>query len=115
MKISDLSKLQEVWEKYHKDSFDLPEYTIGAVRIGHNFGLIANFLEAIVVFDLSYSKRARVQILKKMLLSMEEFANQKGIKQVHIFAQDPEFAGILKKHFGFQTCTGEALVKNIGI
>jgi len=39
---------------------------------------------------------------------------ESGIKDAHVFVQDPEFAKVLKNHYGFKPAVGEALVYVLG-
>jgi hypothetical protein len=71
--------------------------------------------EAILILDENQSLRVRVEILKELMLSLMFQCQKLGLIDVHAFLTgDTEIGRVLKKHYGFDTHTGEVLVLNLG-
>jgi hypothetical protein len=72
--------------------------------------IVTNTAEiSIVLADRSL--RDKVKALKKIEILVYTDLIRKGFRDAHTFIQDPEYAKLLVKHFGFEYCTGQALVR----
>lgn len=120
VKLSDLPIVDRIWRKFHKTGFGIPGrnhvVTQGVVE-SHGkviaYGQVKAFCEAIMVLDLEEPTREKIEAVRKLMEIAIMDSTNTGYEQMHVFVQDPEFAKILKKHFGFQPCSGEALVLNL--
>ena len=120
IKLSDLPLIDRIWRKFHKSGFGIPGraniVTQGVVEkdgIVLGYGQVKVFCEAIMVLDLDIPQRDKIDVIRKLMEIAIMDSTKTGYEQLHVFVQNPEFAKILKKHFGFQSCSGEALVLNL--
>ena len=117
---SDLTKVDELYRRFHQDSFGLPslEYTTMAGVIESKDKLIACGMirlipEAIMVLDLSQSPRVRLEAINLLLLNSEFGVIGRQMDGLHAFVQDTHFADLLKSRFGFSDVVGQALVRKV--
>jgi hypothetical protein len=120
MRFSDLPLIDRIWKKHHKAGFGIPGashiVTQGVVESGSNiiaYGQVKAFCEAILVLDLDAEQREKILAIRKLMEIAIMDSTKQGFEQLHVFVHNPEFAKILKKHFGFQPCSGEILVLNL--
>lgn len=76
-----------------------------------SFGCTVMQLESILVTN--GNKKDTVESLKLLLDKAEPSAKRLGIDQIHAFVWNDSFTEILKSHFNFKTCKGEALYKDV--
>lgn len=73
------------------------------------FAFVKTFAEVVLIPDRTKPKseigRALVEVYKKGT----ELCAQAGVEELHAFAEDPEFADILRDHLKFEDTPGEAL------
>jgi len=113
----DLPKIDEIYRKHHAEDFGLPSLqdsiTHAVAHCGDEvigFGMVARMVEAIMVLDLDLSKRDRAKMMRELMKVAIMDAKQAGFEYLHMFVSNPAFAQVLKKHYGAQACSGEALV-----
>lgn len=118
---SDSKRLHEIWERNYSKEFPLPDLShsvIDAVVVDENdkvlgFGIVKLFAEAVMTLDKSQPTRVKIETLR--LLFQEAIRGVVGadLHHIHAFVQDPEFSRLMKKHFGFETAKGEAIVTEV--
>jgi nickel-dependent lactate racemase len=72
--------------------------------------IVTNTAEISIVFA-DRDKRDKVKGLKQIEWIVYNELISKGFRDAHIFIEDPKFANILVKHFGFEHIIGQALVR----
>lgn len=77
------------------------------------FGMVKAFAEAILILDHTQSKRIQVRALQELMLEAIRGSYQHKMVQLHCFIKDEEFETLMKKHYGFEDCSGKALVLNL--
>jgi hypothetical protein len=114
--VKDEPKIRSIY-KQQEDSFDLPisASEVAGVAVDDDdtivgFIMVRRIAETILVLDLERNKRDRISALQECFKGALFESRIAGIDQIHAFVQDPKFAELLKKHFSFQTCIGEALI-----
>lgn len=117
---SDIPEIERIY-KQQEDSFDLPlsAAEVAGVALDHNnkmvgFIMVRRIAETILILDLERSKRDRILALQECFAGALFESRLAGFEQIHAFVQDVGFSELLKKHFGFKPCVGEAVVTNIG-
>ena len=119
--VADLAKIEKIHEDHHKGGFPLPDLRtalfsgVAADLTGDVKALVVvrNIAEAIMILDTDRPRKELVASLRSVIENalFGSFINH--VDMVHVFVQDPKFSEILKKHFGFRTCKGEALVYEV--
>lgn len=114
--IHDVPEIRRIY-KQQEDKFDLPyaDAEVAGVAVDDDdkivgFIMIRRIAETILVLDLERSKKHRIQALQELFAGALLESRIADIDQIHAFVQDPKFSKLLKKHFGFETCIGEALI-----
>lgn len=115
--ISDTEAINEIYDKFHSGSFSIPpieQNRISATVTNDDtkviaFGAITLLAESVLVIDLDASIREKNFAIQQLLWTAIQGVTNLHMDGLHAFIQDPEFAKVLKKHFGFKTCKGEAL------
>jgi hypothetical protein len=117
LQVTHLPGIDRIWRMFHKGGFGIPNrnhlVTQGVVEKDGTvvaYGMVKQFAEAILVLDLDESTKAKVEAIRILMEVAIMDSTKQGVEQLHVFVQDPAFAEILKKHFGFVPCTGQALV-----
>lgn len=77
------------------------------------FGMVKVFAEAILVLDHMQPKRTQILSLQMLMLEAIRGTRQHEITQLHSFVKDLNFESLMKKHYGFEDCSGKALVMNL--
>lgn len=120
LKDSDLVEIDRIWQKFYKDEFGLPplDKAIYAVVVEDKdkvvgFGQTRLTTESLMIIDQSLSLRDKVEILKLIMEAQTIGMTKAGLYETHAFAQNPNFARILKKHFGYEPVLGETLVMKL--
>jgi hypothetical protein len=113
----DTEAINSIFTKHHKDAFGIPDKTITEAIVSEEdrviaYGAVTLLAEAVMVLDLDASLREKDFALKQLIWQAIQGVSGK-MDGLHAFVQDPEFAKVLKKHFGFKTCKGEALYLGI--
>lgn len=109
----DSNAIENIFMRHHKDSFGIPKETITDAVISEDdrliaYGAVTLLAEAVMVLDLDASLKEKDWAIKQLLWQAIQGVSGK-MDGIHAFVQDPKFAALLKKHFGFKTCKGEAL------
>lgn len=111
--IPDLAKLQV----QHPDfaELNIRKYLIDGVVVDKEegvaaYGIVIPFAEAVFLPDVNRSNRDKLTAMKLLLEQAILGTTNADIKQLHCFIRDQAFADIMKKHYGFKPCVGEALV-----
>jgi hypothetical protein len=120
LKQSDLEEIDRIWQKFYKGEFGLPplDKAIYAVVVEDKnkvvgFGQTRLTTESIMIIDQSLSLRDKVNILKLIMEAQTIGMTRAGMYETHAFAQNTNFARILKKHFGYEPVLGETLVMKL--
>jgi hypothetical protein len=120
LKDSDLFVIDQIWQKFYKGEFGLPglDKAIYAVVVEDKekvvgFGQTRLTTESLMVIDQSLSVRDKVEILKLIMEAQTIGMTKAGLDETHAFAQNPNFARILKRHFGYEPVLGETLVMRL--
>jgi hypothetical protein len=114
---SDLYHIDQIWQKFYKGEFGLPslDKAIYAVVVEDKekivgFGQTRLTTESLMVIDQSLSVRDKVEILKLIMEAQTIGMRKARLEETHAFAQNPNFARILKRHFGYEPVLCETLV-----
>ena len=76
------------------------------------YGQVKLFAEAMLILDLSATRRQKVEAIKLLMLEAFRGCDQAGIHQVYAFIKDPDFATLISRHFGFEVVDkGELLLR----
>lgn len=78
------------------------------------FGALTLFAEGALILDTDRNLTYQAKAVSMLVEEAIEKTKKAGIERLFLFADTPEYADILRKHFGAQTCTGEALVIYLG-
>lgn len=78
------------------------------------FGALTLFAEGALILDTGRSPTYQAKAVSMLAKEAIEKTRKAGIERLFLFADTPGYADILRKHFGAQTCTGEALVIYLG-
>lgn len=120
LKDSDLFVIDQIWQKFYKGEFGLPglDKAIYAVVVEDKekvvgFGQTRLTTESLMVIDQSLSVRDKVEILKLIMEAQTIGMTKAGLDETHAFAQNPNFARILRRHFGYEPVVGETLVMRL--
>lgn len=120
LKVTDLETIVKIHERFHKAGFTFPSQNNcindGVVEIGDKivaYGTVKLLAELILVLDLDETKRIKLDAFVKLLKVAIMDAREAKVEQLHCFVEDPNFASLLKKHFGFVPIPSEALVLNL--
>lgn len=117
---SDIEAIDRIWQEHHSDNFSVPDRqnaVIDAVVENKHgeviaYGQVKLFAEAMLILDLNASQRDKIQAIKSLMLEAFRGADMAGIKQMYAFIEDPDFALLIKRHFGFETIhKGELLLR----
>ena len=117
----DILDINRIWKSFYAEEFGLPPMDIKTLYhtvIEHNgnvvgFGQIRATAESIMIINQALSLRERIQIVRLILEKQLEGMIVKDITECHAFAQNPRFAKMLVKHFGYQPTIGESVVLKI--
>jgi len=116
---SDYPTVEEIFERCHKNKpYDIPsikhstdeQVAVDATGRVVAFGVITTFAEGSLVLDKDVGYKDRVLAAKKLIQKSIESATDSGMERLYLIADTPEYAEVLKKHFGAQSCAGELLV-----
>jgi hypothetical protein len=120
LKHSDLEVIDRIWQQFYKDEFGLPplDKAIYAVVVEDKdkvvgFGQTRLTTESVMIIDQSLSLRDKVGILKLIMEAQTIGMTRAGMYETHAFAQNPNFARILKRHFRYEPVLGETLVMRL--
>lgn len=116
---SDVEPIDRIWRKHHADDFSVPDRkncVIDAVveKDGEviGYGQVKLFAEAMLILDKDASQRDKVEALKLLMLEAFRGADNAGLRQMYCFIQDPDFALLIERHFGFSRIDkGELLLR----
>lgn len=116
----DETKIRRLYREHYNGEFDFPSRDNVVVQlVAENedeilgYGLLKTLSEAFIVLNKSETGRKKIKALTELIEGAIFSADRMNIEQIHAFVEDPEFANILKKHFGFKTYVGEALVLDV--
>ena len=117
----DILDINRIWKSFYSEEFGLPPMDIKTlyhtvIEADGNvvgFGQIRATAESIMIIDQALPMRDKIGIVKAILEKQLEGMIVKDITECHAFAQNPKFAEILIKHFGYQKTIGESVVLKI--
>lgn len=118
---SDLSEVNQLWEKHHSHSFSLPPLQPSIIDCVVEdddgkiiaFGNLKIFAECVMVMDHDKSSLKRARAFREIMPVAIMGAQKSGIAEIHATVQDPGFGDVMRKHFGFKDVLGEHLVKEV--
>lgn len=113
----DTEAVERIFTQHHKDSFGIPKKCFLDAIVSEEdkviaYGAVTLLAEAVMVLDLDASLKEKDWALRQLIWQAIQGVSGK-MDGLHAFVQDPKFAELLKKHFGFRTCKGEALYLEI--
>ena len=114
LKDEHIEQIREINDRQEK--FDLNKaFVASGVVVDESdrvvaFGGIKPIYEVVFIVDLDRSKRDRIEAIRQLLPFGKSRSAQKGVEHWHVFVSEPEFIEVLKKHFGFKKCEGDALI-----
>lgn len=121
--VDDLEKIDRIWKEYIEtgDRFGIPDtsnlVTHAVVESAKGrliaFGMVKLFAEAILILDKNESRRNKINAIQALMLEAIRGSRQHNLSQLHCFIQREEFSRIMKKHYNFKNCKGEALVMEL--
>ena len=104
----DAAKVDEIYKRCH-GHFNLPniKHCISMAVIEKDdeviaLGALQLIPEAILVLDKDRPKKEQVFALKELIETAVVMTKLKGFDEFYAFPDSNTYAGILKKHFGFQ-------------
>lgn len=114
-----MSAIDKIWRDHHSSDFSVPDRenrVVDAVVVDDDkviaYGQVKIFAEAMLILDLSASRRQKIEAVKLLMAEAFRGCEQAGIKQVYAFIKDPDFATLIAKHFGFEPVEkGELLLR----
>lgn len=77
------------------------------------FGMVKLFAEAILILDHNQPKRSKISAIQLLMLEAIRGSKQHELTQLHAFIKDEHFSDLMKKHYGFENCSGIPLVMNL--
>jgi N-acetylglutamate synthase-like GNAT family acetyltransferase len=115
----DIPAIDKIWRDHHSSDFSVPDRRnkiVDAVVVENEkiigYGQVKLFAEAMLILDLSASRRQKVDAIKLLMAEAFRGCDQAGIHQVYAFIKDPLFATLISKHFGFEIVDkGELLLR----
>ena len=118
LQLGDFLAIDKIWRSFYSLEFGLPPVdadTLYSTTVEHKgevvgFGQIRRTAESVMVIDQSLRMRDKVEIIKRILEKQIEGMIVREIKECHAFAQNPNFALMLRKHFHYTSTEGESLV-----
>ena len=120
---SDIEIINEIWERYHRDSFSVPNRNNSIVDaivedeegVVIAYGQVKLFAEAMFILDKDASKRVKVEALILLMQEALRGCNVTGIEDLYCFIKDPQFASLISKHFSFEIVDdpGELLLRRV--
>ena len=117
----DILDIDRIWKSFYAQEFGLPP--IDHQTLYHTviedkdkvvgFGQIRTTAESIMVINQAMTMREKIEVVRLILEKQLEGMIVKEITECHAFAQNPKFAEILIKHFGYVKTIGESVVLKI--
>lgn len=104
--------------KHHAHSFSLPalnpslidcvavDETVGKIVA---FGVVKVYAEAVMVMDHDRNRLTRARAFAELMSVAIMGCQKAGVTQLHVVAQDPNFADVLRKQYKFGDVVGEHL------
>ena len=77
------------------------------------YGVVSTFAEAVLVMDMNISTRDKLWVIRELMHGAIMGTRIRDLDELHVAAEDPKWAGILKQRFGFSHRSGEALVREV--
>jgi N-acetylglutamate synthase-like GNAT family acetyltransferase len=116
---ADVPQVRKLCEEYRKTGFSMPEpgSIFADALIEHDgkvlgYGVLKHLAEAIMVLDHSVGVKERGEALTLLIQEAVKEASKKGLLEVQAVCE-PKFAGVMKRHYGFQKLQGEVLILDI--
>lgn len=118
----DLEIINDIWRKYHSDSFGLPDInnnaiTHAVVTNGNDevmgFGVVKVLAEAIMILELEESKEHRLEGLQLLMDEAIRACREAKISQLHVFVKDENLSRLLQRKYAFIPVKDQTLVLEI--
>lgn len=77
------------------------------------FGMVKAFAEAILILDKTVPNRKKIEALQNLMLEAIRGGRQHNMTQLHAFIKDAKFEQFMKEHYGFEDCSGKAVVMEL--
>jgi hypothetical protein len=105
----DIAKIDKIWREHYSNESSLPDRNnivtdvVAETEKGElvAYGQVRLFAEAMLFLDKNASQRDKVQALKLLMLEAFRGTQIAGLKELYCFANDPDFATLIERHFGF--------------
>jgi hypothetical protein len=119
---SDLEEVSALWEKHHSHEFSLPpldEAIIACVAVDETtgkivaYGVMKVYAEVVMVIDHDRGRITRARALTELMGVGVMAAQKAGLPQIHAMTTDPDYADVLRKHYGFSNIEGEHLMMEV--
>lgn len=119
---ADIPQIDEIWRKHHSNDFSVPNRETRLVEwvAEENgkvvaYGQVKLFAEAMIILDKDAAQRPKIEALKGLLLEAFRGTQAAGLEDLYCFIQEPSFATLLIKHFGFEAVDnpGELLLRKV--
>ena len=107
LQVSDLSKIDEFWQKYHKGIRGIPErkYLVSEAVVENGsivgYGMTRVYGESLMYLNRDASRFAQAKAFKLMIEFALADAKKKDLDILHVGVDDPEFEGLLRHHYKF--------------
>lgn len=117
---SDLEALDEIWNKFYKGEFSLPDLSntvTHAVAEKHDriiaFGMVKYFAEAVMIMDGEANIMDKVRANDLLLAKAFEDSREAGLNQIHVCVALEDYARLLQNKYGFKQAKNIILVKEL--
>lgn len=111
---NDLSEIEDIAADYENNPLPTKFVTAAVVEKGDDviaFATLRADLEAILY--ISASERDKVESLKLLIEQARKDAKSYGYEHIYVFADNPKFASVLSKHFGFKLIKSIPLILDL--
>lgn len=116
----DIEAIDAIWRKHYATESSMPDrqsmVTDAVVEDSEGkiigYGQVRLFAEAMLFLDKDASQRDKVQALKLLMLEAFRGTQSAKLKELYCFINDPDFATLIERHFGFRVVDkGELLYR----
>lgn len=111
-------KLKKLHDEQHNFAWKDPVLDFGSIVVKKDGeviggGFLHPLLEATMILDLTQDHRTKCLALKKMIQQSVLDAKSIGFREIFAWANDPEFAKLIVKHFGYKQLPGTSLIQRV--
>lgn len=109
----DHDRIEEILSQHNFNYPDGPHISSAVVESSSGivaFGAVRLITEAVLIMDKNAKLREKDVVLQLLHGKAIQDTVKSGFKELHVFVQDDNFKSVLKKHYGYRDCKGQALV-----